>query len=171
MQETETIYNAHVEKIYKFFYSKCLNTAQAEDLTSQTFMAYLENPSREAIENHTKYLYGIMRNTWINFLRDRYKQNTVTYEHIAEFEDFVEDSNNMFDATKVKDTAQQYINRLPDKQREIAHKRLIEEMTLEEVAEHLSKTKRHVRTTQNRAIRNLKKMLSEPLRVQEVSNA
>ena len=171
MQDIETIYIENVDAIYKFFYVKCLNKSQAEDLTSQTFMAYLETPAKENIENHTKYLYGIMRNIWVNFLREKYAQHVVYYEQIEDFEQYILDTNEAFDATPMKDNATALINQLPDKQREIAHKRLIEEMTLDEIALALNKTKRHVRTTQNRAIKNLKKMLNEPLTEQEAYHA
>ena len=171
MQNIETIYIEHVDKVYKFFYVKCLSKSQAEDLTSQTFMAYLEHTAKETIDNHTKYLYGIMRNIWVDFLREKYAHQVVPYDHIEDFEDHVLEQNQQFDTVTVKDNATNLINRLPDKQKEVAHKRLIEEMTLDEIAQHLNKTKRHVRTTQNRAIKNLKKMLNEPLSAQEAYNA
>lgn len=171
MQDIETVYIENVDAIYKFFYIKCLNKSMAEDMTSQTFMAYLEAPAKDSIENQRKYLYGIMRNIWINFLREKYTRHVVNYEQIEDFEHYILEANEAFDATPMKDNATTLISQLPDRQREIAHKRLIEEMTLDEIALALNKTKRYVRTTQNRAIKNLKKMLNEPLGEQEAYHA
>ncbi len=62
----------------------------------------------------------------------------------------------------MKERALIYIERLPDKQREVARMRLLEELSVGEVAQQLQRSSLYVKTTQHRALKSLKLMLKAP---------
>ncbi|HRJ06749.1 MAG TPA: RNA polymerase sigma factor [Candidatus Saccharibacteria bacterium] len=161
--QLEAFYDEHVGKVYKFFYIKSLNKATAEDLTSDTFISFMEQAQVQAIEDQTKYLYGIMRNIWLQFLRSKYQQAMTDVEGIEDFASHVEFNLDQFDEAKSADNRlMPYIEELPSKQREVLIKRLIEEKSISEVAEELGKDKNYVKTTYHRALTTLRARLANP---------
>lgn len=160
MSELEKFYEEYVEKVYKFFYIQSLDVSTAEDLTSQTFIICLEKFDSE-IADKKKYLYAVMRNTWANFLRKKYQESVSYIEQIDDFYSYSQSLVQEYEGTSLAERAQKYIERLPEKQRVIARMRLLEEKTVKEVAEELKKTRLYVKTTQHRAVINLKKMIGD----------
>ena len=165
MEDLETFYDEYVDKVYKYFYINCFNRSVAEDLTSQTFVSFLAKVKEMKIDDNKKYLYAIMRNIWMDYLRSKYKETIESIESIESIEDFEDHTAQAisgFESKNIKQRAQTYIERLPKKQRQVAHMRLIEEMTLREIAKELGKKVSYVKTTQSRAIKSLKLMLERP---------
>lgn len=161
--ELEPFYDEHVDKVYKFFYIKSLDRHVAEDLTSETFTLFIEQSESHEINDYKKYLYGIMRNTWLQFLRKKYQQALVDIENIEDFADVVESHIADFDdARDVGNRLLPYIERLPEKQRMIITKRLLHEMSITEIAHELGKDKNYVKTTYKRGIASLRAILTVP---------
>jgi len=159
----EGIYEENVDKIYKFFYIKCLNQRVSEDLTSQTFIKFLDKFNSETeIKDVTKYLYGIMRRTWSDHLRDKYASKLVDIEDIGNFEHHVKVVVDDYESKTLIERASKYISRLPEKQQHVMHMRLIQGLKIGEIARTLGKSKNYVKTTQRRGIRKLEEMLAEP---------
>lgn len=159
----ETFYDEHVGKVYKFFYIKSLNKATAEDLTSDTFISFMEQAQARDISDHKKYLYGIMRNTWLQFLRSKYQQALTDVENIEDFASHVDDNIERFDeAQEAGNRLVPYIEQLPSKQREVLIKHLVEEKSISEVAAELGKDKNYVKTTYHRALTTLRARLTNP---------
>jgi RNA polymerase sigma-70 factor, ECF subfamily len=160
MSEIEQAYELYVDAVYKFFYIQCFDVDTAEDLTSKTFVAFVEKAHSQEIDNYKKYIYGIMRNVWIAFLREKYNSKVLSIESIEDFESYVEETTEDFEKKDIKERAKSFIDLLPDKQKTVAHMRLIEEKTISEIADMLGKSSSYVKTTQNRAIKNLSKLLA-----------
>lgn len=159
----ESFYDEHVDKVYKYFYIKSLNKAIAEDLTSDTFVSFMEQSKAHEINDHIKYLYGIMRNTWMQFLRSKYEQALTDVENIEDFAVHVENNITNFDEAKnVSNRLLPYIEKLPSKQREVLIKRLVEEKSISAVAIELCKEKNYVKTTYHRALTTLRARLANP---------
>jgi RNA polymerase sigma factor (sigma-70 family) len=159
----EKFYDEHADKVYKYFYIKSLHRATAEDLTSETFLLFMEQAKIHEIDNYTKYLYGIMRNTWLQFLRSKYQQALTDVEDIEDFASHVEMNIEQFDEAKsTSNRLIPYIETLPAKQREVLIKRLIEEKSISEVATELGKNKNYVKTTYHRALTTLRTKLTNP---------
>jgi RNA polymerase sigma-70 factor (ECF subfamily) len=162
MKELELFYDEHIDKVYKYFYIQCLNRHLAEDLSSETFVAFIAKAKNGSIDNQTKYLYAIMRNVWTNYLRKKYKESVDSYESIEDFEDHAIQIIENFEAQSLSQRAGKYIDRLPDKQRKVAELRLVQGLGIREIAKELGRTISYVKTTQNRALKELKLMLEEP---------
>jgi RNA polymerase sigma factor (sigma-70 family) len=158
----EEVYSTHVEKVYKFFYINCLNTQIAEDLTSQTFMILVERmqAGQPAIADYKKFLYGIMRNVWLMHLRKKYQQNEQSIASIEDFETYIDREVENYEDLSVKQRAEKFINRLPDRQKEVVALRVLEEMSIKDIAVHLQKDRNYVKTTYKRGLKRLKELIA-----------
>lgn len=159
----EAVYDAHVDKVYRFFYIKSLDQSIAEDLTSQTFMILCEQmqDTERVIQDHKKFLYGIMRNVWLMYLREKYKRRESALESVEDFEDYVDTEIADYSGLSVKQRAEVYINLLPDKQREVVAQRLLEERSIKDIAVGLGKDSNYVKTTYKRGVKRLRQLAAE----------
>lgn len=156
-------YDEYADKVYKFFYIKCLNRHTAEDLTSQTFTMFIEQSNNQQIKDNKKYLYGIMRNTWLQFLRSKYQESLVYIESIDDFESYSESTIDDFEGIeKPTQRLRMYVQKLPKKQRQIVEMRIFEDLSVGETAVRLNKNKNYVKTTYKRGLNSLRTMLAAP---------
>lgn len=162
-ENLEKFYDEHVDKVYKFFYIKCLDRSTAEDLTSETFVSFTNQIDSKEIEDHKKYLYGIMRNIWLEFLKEKYKAQLTDYESIENFEEYAHNAVNDFEVTE--DPIMRlmpYVKKLPEKQRMVVMMRVYENMSVRDTALALEKDIRYVKTTYNRGLNKLRQILNNP---------
>jgi RNA polymerase sigma-70 factor (ECF subfamily) len=156
-------YDEYVDKVYKFFYIKNLNKQIAEDLTSQTFTLFVEQVSNQEILDYKKYLYGIMRNIWLEFLREKYKESLEYVESIDDFETYSKLDVYDFDSSEEPENRMRlFVDKLPEKQQRVLSMRIYENMSNGEVAKILGKDKNYVKTTYKRALKSLREMVDAP---------
>jgi RNA polymerase sigma-70 factor (ECF subfamily) len=156
-------YDEYVDKVYKFFYIKNLNKQIAEDLTSQTFTLFVEQLSNQDIQDYKKYLYGIMRNIWLQFLREKYRESLEYVESIDDFETYSEMDIYDFDSSENPENRMRpFVEKLPKKQQQVLKMRIYENMSTGEVAKQLGRDKNYVKTTYQRALKSLREMLETP---------
>lgn len=78
------IYDAYAKPIYRYHYSRVGNAADAEDLTSQTFMAVLESlPRYQHRGRFTAWMFQIARNKAMDHFRGNHNESDVT-EFVAD---------------------------------------------------------------------------------------
>lgn len=158
--DIEILYERYFEKIYRFFYYKTLNKEIAEDLTSHSFLTFIkQSKSQKEIQNPKNYLFGITKFTFLAYLKKKYKQELplLNEDFAVYIDNFLDEID---DKPTLEDKASKYIKMLPEKQKRVLHMRLIEKLSLAEIAAKLGKNMNYVKTTQKRGIKNLKKMLA-----------
>jgi len=163
MTTIHTLYNKHLRTVYGFFMVKTMHTQTAEDLTSEVFITMLEQLQHTPaghIKDPEKYLYGVMKLTWLTYLRAKYKQPVVYIENFEDFGQFVETSLEQFTGQSLGERAAPYIAALPEKQRRVLHKRFVEGLTLAEICQALNKDMNYVKTTQRRGMAALKLLIA-----------
>ena len=161
--ELEQLYNKNFVKIYRFFYYKVLSKELAEDLTSESFMKFLAiNKTKQDILNKEKYLFGVVKLVFLNHLRNKYNSiKTIPIETEQDFGAYVDNFIKEVDEEPTpEDLALKFIHKLPEKQKIVVKMRLIEKKSLKEICEILQKDMNYVKTTQKRALKNLKILLS-----------
>lgn len=168
LQDVEKLYDETVERVFRFFYYKFLQTELAEDLTAKTFTKVVEKvKNNEVIKNPEHFVFGVAKIIYLEQLREKYKLKTTDLEGVdaalaaTEIDGFVENRERQQASEKsLEDIALPFIEKLPKKQREIVHLRLIEKATIPEICEQLSVTPRYVQTTQNRGFNKLKELIA-----------
>lgn len=163
----EEFYDEHVEKVYKFFYFKSLNKQVAEDLTQETWMRFIEKQG-STVEDSKKYLYGVMRNCWLEFLREKYSTITSEIEQVDDFEDYVNSENVASTSDDLPRRVQQFVDLLPDKQRQVFELRFVQGLNIKEASIELGKDKNYIKTTYKRALSTLRAIIKEPYLYTEI---
>ncbi|MCA9377079.1 sigma-70 family RNA polymerase sigma factor [Candidatus Nomurabacteria bacterium] len=164
--EISSLYREHVTKVYRYFYKRTASREISEDLTSQVFLSYAEvcrDPGTQ-IDDHTKYIFGITRNTFLTYLREKYEKQEFTLDiedlsHQGTFEDETDEDQPVEQPKDITPLITHYIDLLPEAQQRVMRLRLLEHRSLKEICEILNKNMNYVKTTQKRAIRRLKEIL------------
>jgi len=154
-EELEQFYEAHLPKVYRFFFYKVLNREIAEDLTSKTFLKFVKGLRGDAPENAKAFLFGIARHTLYDYLREKYSHNEVPLDD--------EHESIEFDGFEPEKHILEYLERilplLPDRQAKVLRLRFLEKLSLAEIAAKLKKDVNYVSTTQRRAFQSIKRLL------------
>lgn len=161
--DLEQFYDEYVDKVYKFFYIKSLNKHVAEDLTSETFVSFLKQVNNKQVDDNKKYLYGIMRNVWVEFLKNKYKTQLSSFEQIENFEEYATEAMQTFDETEEPmDRLQPFVQLLPSKQRDVLVMRAYQNLNIKQTAEALGKDSNYVKKTYSRALKSLRAIIEKP---------
>lgn len=116
----------------------------------------VENESEQVAK---AYLFGIAKLVFLEYLKQKYTQQLPVGDQIDDFADHVKEFiNDNFEDEQRFLRLQTLIEKLPEKQRQVASMRLIERLSLNEISVKLAKDSNYVRTTQKRALANLKKL-------------
>lgn len=161
--ELEIIYDLHFKKIYKYFYYKVLSREIAEDLTSETFLTFVDLTKKEEPENASAFLYGVAKNIFMRFLDKKYRMHFVSgidLNQFGEISDFLSEIEKMEEKQTIEEYALKYIEKLPEKQKQVLKMRLIDKMSLDEISKALGKNMNHIKTTQKRGIKKLKQIIA-----------
>ena len=69
------IYDAYASRIYRYFYSRVENAAEADDLTAQTFLKVIEAlPHYRHCGQFTAWIFQIARNNAMDYFRRNHNQ-------------------------------------------------------------------------------------------------
>lgn len=154
------IYDAYVDKIYKFIYFK-VDSADAEDITELTFIKAWEKRKKydPKKSSFSSWLYTIARNTVI----DHYRVS----KPVAELDPTLSDDkriSNPKDRTEQSlnaDFLREAVSELPKNYRDIILLRFIDDLSYSEIAKILDKSEGSIRIMQFRAIRQLRDILKK----------
>lgn len=155
-------YDLYVSRIYRFVFFKVNSVADAQDLTSETFLK-LWQYIREGrpIKSPNAFVYMIARNTVIDFYRNRNHENySLDSPEAAKISDEKADPL----AQQVTDSQLKELlaglNDLKDEYKEVIVLRFLDELSISEIAEVLRKPKGSVRVLLHRALKALKENLN-----------
>lgn len=153
------IYDANIDKIYRFIYYKTYHKETAEDLTSQTFLKALEkfhlfNPEKGSISS---WLYQIAR----NLVTDHYRslRHTVDIDDVWDLKDEQNVELDMENKEQLKEL-REVLRKLPADQRDILILRVWLDFSYSDIAQVLGKTEGACKMMFFRLISRLRKELS-----------
>ena len=153
------VYNDFHDKIYRFIYYKTYNNETTEDLTSKTFLKFLEHIHRFDKKRGTvgPWLYRIARNVVIDFYRS--KKHTLQINDVWDIpmdDDFIKQIENKEQYNQIKDV----IKDLPSQQREIVILRIWEDLPYKEVSKITGKSEANCKMIFSRTMSKLRTSVS-----------
>lgn len=128
------IYDDAVPVVYGYLLRRCRDTAVAEDLTSETFLAAMDAARRGAMPSAgTAWLVGVARHK----LADHWRRAARTATPVADVPETVHDG---WDAELDRLVAEHVLARLTPLHRAVLTLRYVDDLTVADCAEHLGRT-------------------------------
>jgi RNA polymerase sigma-70 factor (ECF subfamily) len=158
------LYDAYMERIYRFVYFRVEDQQTAEDITSQVFLKAWSNLDRFSF-NRTPYLawlYTIAHNAVIDHYRTRKVTAALDDVQLSQ-QDHAEVVENEIDLTAEMKTIKEALQTLTDDQQKVLTLKFIEGMSNSEIARHLGKREGAIRALQMRGLQALAKQLEEKM--------
>ena len=158
------LYDAYMERIYRFVYFRVEDQQTAEDITSQVFLKAWSNLDRFRF-NRTPYLawlYTIAHNAVIDHYRTR-KVTTALDDVQLSQPDHSEVVENDIDLSVEMQSVKSALQTLTDDQQKVLTLKFIEGMSNNEIARHLGKREGAIRALQMRGLQALAKQLEEKM--------
>ena len=160
------LYDAYMERIYRFVYFRVEDQQTAEDITSQVFLKAWNNLDRFSF-NRTPYLawlYTIAHNAVIDHYRTR-KVTTALEDVQLSQQDHSEAVENEIDLNAEMKVIKEALQALTDDQQKVLTLKFIEGMSNNEIALHLGKREGAIRALQMRGLQALAKQLEEKMAI------
>ena len=160
------LYDAYMERIYRFVYFRVEDQQTAEDLTSQVFLRAWNNLDRFRLGGtpYLAWLYTIAHNAVIDHYRTR-KVTTPLEDVRLSQPDYAEVVENDIDFAVEMSSIKSAMRTLTDDQQQVLTLKFIEGMSNDEIARHLGKREGAVRALQMRGLRALAKQLEEKIMI------
>lgn len=159
------LYDAYVDRIYRYIYFRVSDDVTAEDLTSQVFLNAWESLDRYQVGNspYLALLFTIARNLVIDHYR--VKKETVDFDAMIQAKaggpDPDEEVQSRFEMQAIR-TALQF---LTEEQQQVLVLRFVTGLSTEEIAKLMDKREGAIRALQMRALQALAKYLEEKERL------
>ena len=160
----EELYEYFFPRVYNFIYARLKNSADADDVTSITFMKMNENLERydSSKAAFSTWLFRIATNSLIDFARRRDKSEE------TEWEEFFDPAAPEYQEPEAQTLAQESNNellkalgKLNDRERRIIELKFWGDLDTRSIAAVLSMTESNVRVILHRSLGKLKKILGE----------
>lgn len=152
------------QPIYRFVAYKIGNLDEAQEITQETFLrAFRSLPSYKQTGNAFKtYLSRIA----INLLYDTWRQKgrSPILTDISEYKELStqeEQPDTIAISQERRKTIAELLKKLPNDQRQTIQLRIIDELSVKQTAASMEKSEAAVKMLQQRALKNLRKLLTE----------
>ncbi|HEY5983960.1 MAG TPA: sigma-70 family RNA polymerase sigma factor [Anaerolineales bacterium] len=151
------LYDACVQRIYRYVFFRVTDAEVAEDLTSEVFLKAWENLHRYRPGGpFVAWLYTIARNTVIDHYRTR-KASISLDQTVVKLDPGLDEK---VDLQYEVETLQRAMQHLTEEQREVLSLRFIAEMDTDQIAQRMRKSEGAIRALQMRALQALAKVMS-----------
>jgi RNA polymerase sigma-70 factor (ECF subfamily) len=157
----DALYELNFDRIYFFLVSRVHDRSVAEDLTSEVFHKALANlPSYEWRGTpFAAWLFRIASNAIVDhYKRSNREVNVDDFEHPLAQPDL---SSNDLDFIERHVHFFRLVEELPEIQRRVVRERFVEERSIREIAQRLSKTEGAIKQLQFRALRTLRAQIGD----------
>ena len=160
----EELYEYFFPRVYNFIYARLKNSADADDVTSITFMKMNENLERydSTKAAFSTWLFRIANNALIDHTRRRDKSEE------TEWEEFFDPAAPEYQEPEAQTLTQESnrellaaLDKLNDRERRIIELKFWSDLDTRSIADVLSMTESNVRVTLHRALGKLKNFLGD----------
>ena len=160
------LYDAYMERIYRFVYFRVEDQQTAEDITSQVFLKAWNNLDRFSFSRtpYLAWLYTIAHNAVIDHYRTR-KVTTALDDVQLSQQDHTEAVEKEIDLSAEMKLVKEALGLLTDDQQKVLTLKFIEGLSNHEIARHLGKREGAIRALQMRGLQALAKQLEEKMAI------
>lgn len=153
------IYETHFQRIYKYAYYRTMDVNEAEEITSQTFLAALESIQTFEYRNIpvAVWLYKIASNVLADLYRKKGKTVELTDE-TARGDSSCEPEQVVLGRSEREQLVQQ-LNRLPSAQQQALVLRYFQNLSHQEIAQVMDKTEGAVKQLLHRGLTCLRERM------------
>ena len=164
VENVTIFFKGDYQRIFRYIMSMVHDTAEAEDLTQETFLrAYRRRDSLRDEGAQTAWLYRIATHVCLDRLRQYARRNPMESETDLDQVDVAEPDTPSLQQTIERDEmsacVQRYLNGLPDSYRAVMLLHDMHELTAPEIAQLLGESLANVKIRLHRARRKLKTAL------------
>ena len=154
------LYERYVQRVYRYLLIRVGNVADAEDLTSQTFMAALENLHRYKGERpFLAWLFGIAKNKRADFYRQQ-KPDVDLETAVSLVDSDEEPADEQVERRLQIETISRKLQAIAPDRAEALSLRLFGNMEIPEIARFMGKQEPAVRMLIHRGLRDLQAQLN-----------
>lgn len=148
--------------VYRFALSLCRDRWLAEDLAQEAILrAVRADPTFAERNELRKWLFRVTHNLWIDATRKR-SADTNCPLNLADLVDAANRPDQIAESTEQMEATFAQMQRLPTRQRQVLHLRVVEEMSVDEVAETLGMTRGAVKTNLSLARKQMRELAECP---------
>ena len=153
------LYDRHVTRVYRHIYYMVGNSAEAEDLTAQTFLKAWEAIDRYQVRGapFVSWLLRIAHNLGVSHLRSK-RETSQVHEGLVDDKPR-RDPEHVAQQSAEEEMVRAAILNLREEQRQVIILRFIEDLEYPEVAEIIGKSVAAIRVIQHRALNALRKQM------------
>jgi len=154
----DVLYRRHVTSVYRYCYARTDSVVDAEDLTTQTFLAVLEAIGRYRERgSFSAWLFGIARRKCADFYRARYADRSDPVAYIEAIMDKgADDPEESLMRAAVLDCVARMLAQLSPDRREALHFRYWGDLSMRDVATVMQRSEGAVKMLVSRAISDLR---------------
>jgi RNA polymerase sigma-70 factor, ECF subfamily len=153
------LYLLYAQPVYRYLLSRIRNIPEAEDATTQTFLAALEQIKKYKHDGYfASWLFSIARNKAMDYFRKQRKETSLN-----ETELISTDINLLTQVIKNEriTALAELINKLPEEERELIHLRYVGELNFAEIGQLLGQKEDTVKKSLHRLLARLKAQLED----------
>ena len=154
----ELLYQKHSGKVYAYLKKKLKSSEEVEELFQSAFLKFHRvrsnyDPKYPVLQ----WLFVIVRSLLIDHYRKAGRQIEVTDTPIENFSETM--SQNHSEPSLITERVDALLESLPEEQRDIVTRRVINDQTYEEIALSLNRSEQSVRQAVSRALKKIKSNL------------
>jgi RNA polymerase sigma factor (sigma-70 family) len=154
------LYNLYLDEVYRYIFLFTKSEEKTEDIVQHTFLKIWEKRSVLAdVRSFRSYVYKVSKNLLIDELRRNQTEAKILTLLKRESEDSLERSDSKIIYGQYYQIIQDAINLLPEKRKQIVMMRLMDDMSLDEIATYLSISKSVVKKQFYAGMEIIKKQL------------
>ena len=152
------LYEAYLDRVYRFIFFRVTDVQMAEDLTSQVFLKAWENLGRYHPHGpFLAWLYAIARNTVIDSYRTR--KQTVSLDEAAPIASQEAKLEDRLQLEFEMEALQAAMRQLTEEQQEVITLKFIADYDTERIAKEMGKSEGAIRALQMRALQALARVM------------
>ncbi len=149
------LYRRNAVPIYYYLYSRVRNVADAEDLTSQTFVTALENLSRlRDLRKFTPWVFAIARNKAFDYFRKSQRHPAADYDEELAQNKAIGGELSQTDLERLRDL-ESLISHLSPLEQEYLRLRIVADLSFAEIASILNEPETRIKKKYYRLLERL----------------